>query len=160
MFLQPNSSLDVAPQNDQMEPIIMRLACTLAAAAVLGASVPATAQTISVGVGYGGWWGGPAYEYSGWGGPSYAYGGWYGGPYHGWYGGPRAQVYVYDTAPRYRYRRYSRSWNGAYGAYAYGGGPYVSYGRSWGGPHVSVGFGGWGPSYAYRSYGYRGGWGW
>jgi len=83
-----------------------KLAIALAAAAMLGVAVPASAQGVYFGPGYGyrGWWGGPGYGY------------------RSWWGGPRARVYVY---PRYRYRY------GYYGGYGYGG-PYGAYGyRGW-----------------------------
>ena len=114
-----------------------RLAIALAAAAVIGTAVPASAQGLYVGVGdpyyggvgvgwgtwsggYGGYWGGPDYAY-GWGpgyrgGPTYAYA-WDNPGYSVSYRRPRARVYAYESAPRYRYRRAVRET--AYGAYAY-----------------------------------------
>ncbi len=114
-----------------------RLAIALAAAAVIGTAVPASAQGLYVGVGdpyyggvgvgwgtwsggYGGYWGGPDYAY-GWGpgyrgGPTYAYA-WDNPGYSASYRRPRARVYAYESAPRYRYRRAVRET--AYGAYAY-----------------------------------------
>jgi hypothetical protein len=123
-----------------------RLAIALAAAAVVGTAVPASAQGLYVGVGsgyYGGYygagggewgvgfgWGGPAYASYGW-GPGYAYGGgpgYWGGPTYAYawdnpgytvtYRRPRARVYAYESVPR-RYRRVVR--DSAYGAYAYSG---------------------------------------
>ena len=121
-----------------------RLAIALAAAAMLGAAVPANAQGLYVGFGdgyYGGWggygygsWGpgtgpegyasygwGPGFGY-GWGGPAYSYA-WGGPAYTYTYARPRprASVYAYDTGPRYRYRRSAyRDWYGAYGAAGFG----------------------------------------
>src|SRR5437016_3783564 len=114
-----------------------RLAIALAAAAVIGTAVPASAQGLYVGVGdpyyggvgvgwgtssggYGGYWGGPGYAYDGGpgyrGGPTYAYA-WDNPGYSVSYRRPRARVYAYESAPRYRYRRVVRE--PAYEAYAY-----------------------------------------
>jgi hypothetical protein len=119
-----------------------RLAIALAAAAVIGTAVPASAQGLYVGVGdpyyggsgvgwgtwtggYGGYWGGPSYAYGWgpgyWGGPSYAYA-WDNPGYTVTYRRPRARVYAYESVPRYRYRRVAR--DAVYGAYAYSGPDY------------------------------------
>ena len=123
-----------------------RLAIALAAAAVIGTAVPASAQGLYVGVGdpyyggvgvgvgwgtwtggYGGYWGGPGYAYGAgpgyWGGPTYAYA-WDNPGYSVTYRRPRARVYAYESAPRSRYRRVVRETarvvrEPAYEAYAY-----------------------------------------
>lgn len=106
-----------------------RVAIALAAAAVIGTAVPASAQGLYVGVGdpyyggvgvgwgtwsggYGGYWGGPGYAYGGWGpgysgGPTYAYAGDMPN-YDVTYSRPRARAYAYESAPRYRNRRVVR----------------------------------------------------
>ena len=119
-----------------------RLALALAAATVIAGAVPASAQTVGVEFGYGGYWGGP-YAQSYWGGPhAYSY-----GPSVGFYAGaPAADTYVYADRPRPARRvvrsRVVTSYDPAFGAYAYA--PSYSYGGpavGVAGPGVSVGFG-------------------
>jgi hypothetical protein len=83
-----------------------RLAIALAAAAIIGTAVPASAQGVYVGVGdpyYGGWgmnWGTWSGGYGGyWGGPAYASWGWSPGYAYGWGPGYRAGF----AGPAYAY---------------------------------------------------------
>jgi hypothetical protein len=95
-----------------------RLVLASMAATMLGIAVPASAQTVYVDDGY-------RSAYSEWSAPRAGI----------YVGAPRADVYVYEDAPRYRYRHYNRDWGSD--AYAYSGGPAVRY-RSWDGPTTTV----------------------
>src|SRR5262245_59495949 len=95
----PGEALALREDRPEGEPVMKKLTIALAAAAVLGMAVPASAPVgVYVDDGYRGWWGGPAYGYRHW-------------------GGPRAEIIV---APRYRhhyygYRAYGyRGWWGGY----------------------------------------------
>jgi hypothetical protein len=141
-------SLAPSSRNDLLRPIVddqsskekehitmRRLAFALVAAATLGIAGPASAQTIYVDDGYrSGWWGG--YGYSAWVAPHAEV----------YVVAPRAEVYGYEDAPRYRYRRSYRS---SGDAYAYGG-PELSPRYRSDGPYVVVGGG-----YSTWDYSYR-----
>jgi hypothetical protein len=119
-----------------------QLVLALAGAAALGVAVPANAQTFYVDSYRDGYARGGAY----W---DYDYGYRDRGPRaEVVVRSPRARTYVYEDAPRYRYRGYSRDWDAGYSAYAYSEGPYLGYRpyRGWGDPYAGapfVRFGGW-----------------
>ena len=133
-----------------------RLAFALTAATAIGIATPAGAQSVYVDSGgcdcpaYAYGWGGPSYAYAGWGSPGYAYGYWDEPRVGISVRAPGARVYVDESGPRYRYRRYSRDWDDGFAGYAYGGGPRIGY-RNWDGSGVSIGFGN-GYGYGWRGW--------